>query len=389
MSTSRKCLFLSQVTSAFIVWLASAMFADAQAFNPGTDQSWTATTQTVTNNANPFRTTERHVKSGDRTVAKKTVEVPGPDGEYKPYFEVEIETVQESPTFSRSITTAYNPRPDGHEHLTQITEAETHKSDDVSRTLQTTSNADYDGNLNPVERDITMISRRSDSQKTETTVYLPSINGGLAPSMQINERQTQSPNGNTETRKETLVADTNGHWQLYEVRQETVKGDARNRTSDVRVYRRDFEGNLSPISEVITKDGDANGQLLGTTETYSVDVPGRARDQSLHLLQSSTTVRVMEPDRIITEQKVVQPDPGETDLKTIVEKKDIVIKRSSGTEEIITVTAQYPDGYPSVVSVETRKSGRVGVKPEENVYMDQVEDRSAGPNSSRSRDHGR
>jgi hypothetical protein len=183
--------------------------------------------------------------------------------------------------------------------------------------------------------------------------------------MQINEQQTHSPNGNTETRKETLLADTNGHWQLYEVRQQTVKGDARNRTGEDRVCRRDFEGNLSPVSEVITKDGNVKGRLVGTTQTYSVDVPGRARDQSLHLLQSSTTVRATEPDRIITEQKVVQPDPGETDLKTIVEKKDILIKRSSGTEETITVTAQYPDGYPSVVSVETRKSDRAGVKPEE------------------------
>jgi len=365
MSTSRKCFFLAQVTSAFIVWLVSAMLAGAQALNLGTDQSWTATSQTVTSNANPFRTTERHLKSGNRTVDKKTVEVAGPDGEYQPYFEVETESIQESPTLSRSISRTYNPGPDGHEHLTQIIEAETHNSDDVARTVQTTSNADYEGNLNAVEREITVITRRSGSQKTETTVYLPSIRGDLAPSMQINEQQTQSPNGNTETRKETLLADTNGHWQLYEVRQQTVKGDAGNRSSEDRVYRRDFEGNLSPVSEVITKDGNVNGQLVGTTETYSVDVPGRARDQSLHFLQSSTTARTTEPDRIITEQKVVQPDPGETDLKTIVEKKDILTKRSSGTEETITVTAQHPDGYPSVVSVETRKSDRVGAKPEE------------------------
>jgi len=362
MSTFRRYLFISQVTAALILWLALATVANAQASISGADESWTATTQNVTSHSNPYRTTESHIKSGNRTLDEKTVEVPGPDGRYQRYFRTEIETIQESPTLSRSIARTYNPGQDGNEHLTQITEAETHNSDDVSRTVQTTSNDRYDGRFRVVEREIAVTTKSSDSQKTQTTVYLPSITGELPPSMQINEQRSHSPNGNTETKKETLFPDMKGGWQVYEVREQTAKGDAQNRTTDDRVSRHDFQGNVSVVSEVISKDTNVKGQLTSTSETSSVDIPGSARDGTLRPLQSSTTVRTTEPGQIITEQQVVQPGPGEKDLKTVFNTRDVVVKGNSGTEETVTVTAQYPDGYPSVVTVETRKSDRVDVK---------------------------
>src|SRR5262245_2570541 len=93
----------------FIVGVAWTMFAHAQASAPSADQSWTATSQTVTSNSNPLRTTESHTQTGNRTVDQKTVEIIGPDGKYQPYFEVETETIQESPTVRRSVTRKYNP----------------------------------------------------------------------------------------------------------------------------------------------------------------------------------------------------------------------------------------------------------------------------------------
>lgn len=340
-----------------IACLASAMFADAQAV-PREDESWNATSQTVVSHANPFRTTESHVESGDRTVDKKSVEVIGPAGQYQPYFEVETETIQESPTVRRRITRKYNPDFDGHEQLTQITEAEIQTSDGRTRTVQTMSTNNYDQKFRIAEREITVTTEGSDSQKTQTTVYQPNTTGDLAPTMKINEQQTEGPNGRVDTKKETVLSDTFGGWQLYEVRPKTVTGDAGTRTTDERLYRRDYEGNVSPVSEVNAKDANVNGQLTNTTENYSVDVPGWVRDQSLHLLQTSTTVQTKEPDRILTEQQVVQPDPYEKDLNTLVNTKDILTQGSSGSEETITVTARYPDGYPSVVSVETRQVKR-------------------------------
>ncbi len=87
-------------------------------------------------------------------------------------------------------------------------------------------------------------------------------------------------------------------------------------------------------------------------------MPGSTRDGSLHLLQSSKTVTKTDHDRVVAEQEIVLPDTGERGLNTVFKTTDIAIQRGSSTEETITVTAQYPDGSPSVVSLETRKSDK-------------------------------
>jgi hypothetical protein len=61
---------------------------------------------------------------------------------------------------------------------------------------------------------------------------------------------------------------------------------------------------------------------------------------------------------VVAEQDIVLPDMGEKGLNTEFKTTDIAIQRGSTTEDTITVTAQYPDGSPSVISLETRKSDK-------------------------------
>ena len=355
----RNRLFGNQLAGLFIIWLATLITSPAQA-SKAADESWTSASQSSIANANPYRTTESHVKSGNRTLDKKTVEVRGPDGTYQLYYRTEIETIQESPTLRRSITRTYNPGLDRSEHLTQITEVETRGSDDASRSVKTISNADLNGKFEVKEREISVTEKSADSQKTQTTVYLPSINGGFAPSVQINEQQSPSADGALKTKKETLIPDSSGRWETYELREQRVKGDSQGRITDERLSRRDFEGNVSPVSEVITKEKNVNGRLTTTTENYSVDVPGSTRDQILHPLQSSETVQTTEAGRFVTETQVLQRDTVEKGVSTVINTTDIVAKENSGSDETITVVAQYPNGYPSIVSIEleTRKTER-------------------------------
>jgi hypothetical protein len=355
MNKFRKRLLVHQLVGVLIIWLATSISSLAQT-SEAADESWTSAGQNSTANGNPYRTKESHVKSGNRTLDKKTVEVRGSDGAYQLYYRTEIETIQESPSLTRCITRTYHPNLDRNEHLTQIIEAETRGSDDGSRTVKTISNADLDGKFEVKEREISVTEKSSDSQKTQTTRYLPDSTGEFVPSMQIKEQQKQGPNGTIETKKETLFPDLSGRWYTYEVREQTVKGDSQERITDEHLSRRDFVGNVSPVSEVITKEKNANGQLTTTTQNYSVDVPGSTRDQTLHPLQSSKSVQATEAGRIVTETQVLQPDTVEKGSNTVIKTKDIVVKDDSGTEETITVVAQYPDGYPSVVSVETRKT---------------------------------
>lgn len=295
------------------------------------------------------------------------MEVLGLNGEYQPYLEVETETIRDSSTVTRSITRTYTPDADGREELTKMREAQTQTSaDGGSHTVETTSNADTDGSLHVVERAITTTTKGPKSTDTRTTVYLPNIEGNLAATSQIQERQDHYANDSVEAKKTTLLPDGVGNWQVYEVQERTVKGDAQNQTSEVRTSRRDFQGNVSPVSEVTAKDTNINDQETRTAETYSVDIPGWARSDNPRPFQSDLTVRTTEPGRTVTEQRLEQPAPGAPDvgLGTLVETKDILVVGSSGTEETITVNAQYPDGYPSMVTVETRKSDHVPAAPE-------------------------
>jgi hypothetical protein len=357
MSTLRKSVVICRVTiGVFITWVALAVFADAQVSVPSADGSWAATSQNSTNTGNPYRTTESHVKSGNKTVDRKTVEVLGSDGRYEPYLQIETETTKESPSLTRAVTRTYNPDQDGNQHVTQVVEEETRNSGDGSRTVQTTSNAGLDGRFQIAEREVTVRSKNGDSETARTTVYIPSMSGELAPSMQINEDKSRDSNGTTQTKKETRLDDPDGRWQVYEVREQTLKESGQTRTTHERVSRRDYEGKISPVSETTTEDTNAGGRLTSSSQTSSVDAPGMARDGNLYPTQSSTTVRTTEPGRIITEQQVKQFDVGERGSNSSVNTKDVIIEGSSGADETVTVTAQYPDGSPSVVSVETRKS---------------------------------
>lgn len=341
-----------------VLALAGTAISGAAQSQPATGgQSWTATGEMSTAGANPSRTTESYSKSGNRTFYKKTTEVLGPDGEYEPYFETETETIAESPTATKSITRTYNPNANGDEQLTQITESETQNSADGSaRTVETTSKPDLGGNLEVVAREITATTKSAATENSQTTVYLPDVNGGLAPSMQMNEQEQHNARGETYRKKNTtLFPDANRNWQVYESQEKTVEGDAQNRTSEDHLSRLDFEGNVSPVSQIITHQTNGDGRVVTTSETYSVDAPGWTRD-GFQLIEWSTSARTVEPGRIVTEQRVEQPDPGdpEAGLGTTVEKTDTVATGSSGTNQTIVVTARYPDGYPSMVTVETR-----------------------------------
>jgi hypothetical protein len=57
----------------------------------------------------------------------------------------------------------------------------------------------------------------------------------------------------------------------------------------------------------------------------------------------------------VTQTQVIRSDAEEMGMNNVFTTTDIKTQGSSGPEETITVTARYPDGYPSVVSVERRK----------------------------------
>ena len=345
-----------------ILCVGSVLCAQAQDAQPNnTNESWTATTQTSVDNPNPSRTTESHVKSGNRSVDKQSVEVLGPNGRYLPDSETDKETVQVNATTTRTVERTYRWDVNGQRSLVQVTEEEARSSaSGDAQVVRTSSNPDANGNLHVVQREVADTRKTSpDAEETKTTVYRSDGNGGLNPSLRTQELQKRSADHRVEVKKTTLVPDSSGNWEVGEVKESTINQDGRNRTSEERVSHPDSEGRLSEVSRTVGKETEsAAGEKNNTVETYSTDAPGLAPDGSLHLNQRVTTVQKKDSSGKTTEQQVEQPNSGDPNagLQVSTKTKYIVLYGASGTQQTKTIQAHDINGTFSVVSVETKKS---------------------------------
>jgi hypothetical protein len=329
------------------------------------DKSWTATTESQSDNVNPTRTTESHTRTGNRTLDSQSVQRRGPDGHFEPYQDIEKETVKVDTTTVRTTTRAFARDADGAKILVQTTEEERRISPGGdSSVVRSVSNPDSNGKLQLVQRQIEETKKISkDVEDTKTTVMLPSVNGGLAPAMKVEERRTLGANNTVESQKTTLRPDGAGNWQVDERRQATIRQEGKNRSTDERVSRPDSEGKLGEVSRTVSKESEsASGEKRNTVETYSLDVPGSSRDGSLHLVERSTTSqRTNSTGQQTTEQQVEQPNPGDpgSGLQVITLTTDTVRPGSSGAQATRTIQARDANGSLGVVSVDTTKSDNI------------------------------
>ncbi len=354
------------VASCWASNLVRAQSSDSQSSTE--NQSWTATTDLDSNNANPTRATESHAQRGNRTLDTHSLRRRGSNGDYEPYQDIETETVKVNSTTTRTITRTFGRDTDGRKNLVQVREEETHtQPGGDSSVTRVVSNPDANGRLQPVQREIATTKKiGKDIEETKTTVMLPGINGDLAPAMQVQERRQQGANKTVDSQKTTMSPDGSGNWQVSETRHTTIKQQGTNSTTEERVSRLDPNGKLAEVSRTVTHESEsAPGEKRNTTEVYSVDVPGSARDGSLHLVQRETTAqRTSSTGQQTTQHQVEQPDPGNPDsgLRVTVLTTDTLRPGSSGSRTTRTIEALDPNGNLAVVSVDTAKSDNTAVQ---------------------------
>jgi hypothetical protein len=340
----------------------SAVSTQAQdAQRNSSDESWSATTETSVNNANPARTTESHAKSGNRSVDKQRVEVLGPNGRYQPDSETEKETVRVDATTTRTVVRTYRWDGNGQRKLAQVTEEEARSTaSGDAQTVRTTLSSDVNGSLRVVQRENADTRKTSpDVQETKITVYLADGNGGFTKFRQTQELQKRSADHRLEEKKTTLLPDGNGNWKVGEVKEKTIQEDGKNRTTEERVSRPDLEGRLSESSRSVGEETETTaGEKSNTIDTYSTNVPGLAGDGRLHLNQRVTTIQKKNSDGETTEQQVEQPNPGNpNDGRQVREKTKYIVRYgASGTQQTKTIQGRDVNGNLNVVSVDTRKS---------------------------------
>jgi hypothetical protein len=358
-------LFLA-IASCWASSLARAQGSDPQ--SSAQNQSWTATTDLNSNNANPTRSTESHTQSGNRTLDTHSLQRRGSNGDFEPYQDIETETVKVNSTTTRTTTRTFGRDTDGKKTLVQVREEETRTTPGGdSSVTRVVSNPDANGRLQPAQREIATTKKiGKDTEDTKTTVLLPGINGDLAPAMQTQERRQRGANDTVESQKTTMLPDGSGNWQVSETRHATTHQDGMNRSTEERISRLDPDGKLSEVSRTVSKESEsAPGERHNTTEVYSVDVPGSARDGSLHLVQRETTAhRSSSTGQQTTQHQVEQPDPGNPDsgLRVTVLTTDTSRPGASGSRTTRTIEALDPNGSLAVVSVDTTKSDNTAVQ---------------------------
>jgi hypothetical protein len=341
----------------------SAQTSDSQSGDP--NKSWTATTESQSDNVNPTRTIESHTQSGNRTLDLQSVQRRGSDGHFEPYQDIEKETVQVDAATVRTTTRTFGRDADGVKRLVEVIEEEKHTlAGGDSRGVRATSDPDANGNLQLVQRRIEETKRTSeDVEETKTTVMLPSVNGGLVPAVNVQERREQGANGTVESQQTSLLPDGAGNWQVGEIRRTTTRQEGDNRSTEEQVSLPDSEGKLGEVSRTVSDEAaTASGENRTTVETYSIGVPGSVGDSSLHLVKLATTAQFPSSTGQQTiEQQVEQADPGDpgSGLRVTILTTDTVRPGPSGAQATRTVQVRDANGSFGVVSVDTTKSDNI------------------------------
>lgn len=352
--------------------LASQLKLWAQSGDDSQNKSWTSVTTSGDNGeANPVRSRVTHNESGNRTSETKSLQRMNSDGHYEPYLDVEKETVKVNATTTRTIERSYATDPQGQRKLMQVTEEEnliisaggvspgggSGASGREVRTVRSTSNPDANGGLQLVHKEIENSKQISpDVKETKVSILTPDINGGLSESIRTEARETRTGERTSQFQKTTSMPDGEGHWQPSEVKKGVITENGKEQTKDETVLRPDSEGKLEVIQRTVSKEAaGADGETRATTDTYSIDLPGAARDGDLHPVERVTTIHRAGQSGQSTQTQVEQPDPGSPTLAMRVtgETIDIVRPGSDGTSrESRTIESLNGNGDLGVVWVD-------------------------------------
>jgi hypothetical protein len=352
---------------SIVLGLGSAASAAAQENQQsGSDEAWTATTESSVANTNPSRTTESHNKSGNRTVDKKRQEVLGLDGKFRPDSETETETIRVNDTTTRTVVRTYKWDGNGRRSLAQLTEEDVRSTaSGDSQSVRTTSSADVNGNIQVVKREVADTRQMSpDVQETKTKVYLADGNGGFTMAVQSEEQQKRRGEHSVDVKKTTLLPDGNGNWKVGEVNEKTIKEEGKKRSTEERTSRPDSEGRLAEFSRTVGEETEnSNGQRSSTVESYSRNIPGSTDDGSMHRTQRVTTLKKRDASEETTEQQVEEPNPGNPSdgPRVTARTKYTVQYAASSSEKTKTVEVRDGNGTFQVFS-ETKKSEQIPSK---------------------------
>jgi hypothetical protein len=99
------------------------------------------------------------------------------------------------------------------------------------------------------------------------------VNGGFAPAVRIEQRETHRGDGTIRFQQIHPLSDGTGHWQLSEVREGiSEQENGPTRSKDERVFRIDGNGNLSLVERTVSKQTEiGSGEKRDMNRSKPVD----------------------------------------------------------------------------------------------------------------------
>ena len=328
------------------------------------DKSWTVVTDLKRDNVVPARIIESHSHNGNRIVDKQLLQIAKYAGQFEFYQGTETEILQVDPSTVRITTRSFAQDGNGRKTLVDVTEESKHTlPNGDSKSVRITSHSDLNGSPQVFKREIIETkSIGNDTEETNTTVLLSSINGGFAPAVRTQEIRKRRANGTIQSQT-TLLRDGAGNWQAREIRQNTRTQEADELSSEEHIFRCNPEGKLIEVSRRLRMEfNSSSGENQTREESYSVDLPGATPDGALHLVERTTrTGRNGSAGEQTTEERVEQTNPGDPNsgLRLSVLINDTMRPGPSGLQATRTIRARDANGSFGVIAVDMTTSDKI------------------------------
>lgn len=337
----------------------------AQSSQPSdSDQSWRTTLnmQDQAGNANPTRVTQSHQVEEGKAVDVQTLETKGINGGTQLYGQTETETVKVNATTTRTTTRHYITGPDGNKVVNSVTVEEKHELPGGGENMmRTVSSPDANGDLQVTRRETQQTTQTApDVRTTNTTLFLPSPNGGFVPSVRTHEVQKQVQQGMTEYTSSVSLQDGSGNWQVNEVRQGTIEKAGKTETKRESVSRLNADGKMAPAEKTVSKETSNGGEQRKQVQKFSTSMDGVTAypDGQMHLDREVTTVTRTTPggQQVTTETVDQRSQASPTGaLRPSQRTIDITSSGLQGVkQQTVTIESASPNGGMEPVWVDTK-----------------------------------
>ena len=258
-------------------WLGYASIATGQAVPPQIPTFSSSVSSFPLGPIAPSRHVQTRMESGPLEVITETIQVPGPDGQFKTFSETVTETEGAGSDSVHTKHEVFGTDADGHKKLIQT--AESHQetlSHGLVRTTENIWTVDLNGHLQLVERQVEETKTlTSNVKQTDVSIYRLGIDDAVREQERVQQTERRPSPDFIQNEITRLALDSNGRWQTIEMRNQEIRQTGTNDSVEEEIVRGpDMNNVLQQTERKVTRRSTHNGQDEVSIEGYSAVIAG-------------------------------------------------------------------------------------------------------------------